>query len=149
MLCRLLGYEFRDPGLLRRAFTHRSAGEDNNERLEFLGDALLGCVIADALFARFPDANEGELSRLRARLVNRETLAELARDLELGQQLVLGGGELKSGGHTRKSILADALEALIGAVYLDGGFDACCKMVAALFGEALVTLSLLETVKDA
>lgn len=136
-LLRKLGYRFTDPTLLISALTHRSAGGVNNERLEFLGDAVLGLVIAEALFRRYPDASEGELSRLRASLVRKQTLAELARDLELGDWLRLGSGELKSGGYRRDSILADALEAIFGAVYLDGGFAACTTLIHSLYAERL------------
>lgn len=135
-----LGYRFADPVLLISALTHRSAGGVNNERLEFLGDAVLGLVIAEALYKRYPDASEGELSRLRASLVRKQTLAELARDLELGDCLRLGSGELKSGGYRRDSILADALEAVFGAVYLDGGFAACAALIHALYAERLSQL---------
>ena len=135
-----LGYRFADPTLLISALTHRSAGGINNERLEFLGDAVLGLVIAEALFKRYPDASEGELSRLRASLVRKQTLAELARDLCLGDCLRLGSGELKSGGYRRDSILADALEAIFGAVYLDGGFAACAALIMSLYAERLERL---------
>ena len=116
-LSRRLDYEFSDPGLLARALTHRSKSGDNYERLEFLGDSVLSFAISAALYERFPDLSEGELTRLRARLVKKETLAALARKVELGGCLALGGGELKSGGFDRDSILADALEAVFGAVY--------------------------------
>lgn len=135
-----LGYRFADPTLLSSALTHRSAGGLNNERLEFLGDAVLGLVIAESLFRRYPDASEGELSRLRASLVRKQTLAELARDLCLGDCLRLGSGELKSGGFRRDSILADALEAIFGAVYLDGGFAACAGLVMKLYADRLERL---------
>ena len=128
-----LGYSFRDEGLLAQALTHRSAGSINNERLEFLGDAVLGQVVAHDLFARFPEAAEGELSRLRAALVRKETLASVARTLDLGDYLALGPGELRTGGHTRASILADALEAVFGAVYLDGGQQAAERLILTLF----------------
>lgn len=114
-----LGYTFNDEAMLVRALTHRSAGSRHNERLEFLGDSLLSMVIADALFHRFPKVNEGDMSRMRATLVREKTLAELAREFELGDYLILGPGELKSGGFRRESILADAVEAIIGAIYLD------------------------------
>ncbi len=136
-LLKRLGYVFRDPGLFEHALTHRSAGGANNERLEYLGDAVLGLVIAEALYRRYPQASEGELSRLRASLVRKQTLAELARDLELGDYLHLGSGELKSGGFRRDSILADALEAIFGAVYLDGGFAAGAQLIQALYAERL------------
>lgn len=139
-LLRRLGYRFSDVSLLVSALTHRSAGGDNNERLEFLGDAILGLVIAAALYTRYPEASEGELSRLRAALVKKQTLAELARDLGLGEALRLGSGELKSGGYRRDSILADALEAVFGAVYLDGGFTACTKLITDLYAPRLQKL---------
>jgi ribonuclease-3 len=128
-----LGYPFQQPRLLRQALTHRSYGAPHNERLEFLGDAVLNCVIASLLFERFPGLPEGHLSRLRAGLVNQDSLSELAQALELGTHLQLGEGELKSGGFRRPSILADALEAILGAVYLDGGFDAAAALVRRLF----------------
>lgn len=119
-----IGYQFSDTDLLALALSHRSVGRDNNERLEFLGDSILNHVIAEALYQRFDEVREGELSRLRASLVKGETLAAVAREIELGDYLRLGSGERKSGGHRRESILADALEAVAGAVLLDGGFDA-------------------------
>ncbi len=120
-LIRAIDYKFDDNSLIETALTHRSVGKANNERLEFLGDAILGFVIADELFHQYPDANEGELSRLRAGLVKGDTLAKLARNLNMGNYLNLGMGELRSGGHSRSSILADTMEALFAAVYLDGG----------------------------
>jgi len=135
-----LNYRFRDPELAQLALTHRSIGKPNNERLEFLGDALLGAVIAEMLYEVHPKASEGELSRLRAQLVNGQELAVVARELELGDALKLGPGELKSGGFRRDSILADAFEALVAAVYLDGGFDACRHVVRALFGKRISLL---------
>src|SRR5690606_11002446 len=120
-----LGYEFHKPELFARALTHRSAGAVNNERLEFLGDAVLSVVIATWLYERFPNASEGELTRLRSSLVKGNTLAKVAQELDLGNSLNLGGGELKSGGHRRESILADALEAIIGGIFLESGLDAC------------------------
>jgi len=127
-----LGYSFRNPDLLDEALTHRSAGVPHNERLEYLGDAMLNAVIAGELYRRFPKASEGELSRLRASLVREETLAAIAHELSLGEYLRLGPGERKSGGSRRASILADALEALFGAIYLDGGYSACQERVLAL-----------------
>ena len=121
--CRELGYAFRDPALLERALTHRSASSRNNERLEFLGDALINFVVGEALFHRCPAGTEGDLSRLRASLVCEDALAALAERLHLGDALILGGGELRSGGWRRASILADTLEAVFGALYLDAGFD--------------------------
>ncbi len=135
-----LTYRFNDPALAQLALTHRSIGRPNNERLEFLGDALLGAIIAEMLYEAHPRSNEGELSRLRAQLVNGQALAVLARELELGDELKLGPGELKSGGFRRDSILADAFEALVAAVYLDGGFDACRQSVRELFGERIVAM---------
>ena len=130
-----LEHRFRDPALLQLALTHRSYGRPNNERMEFLGDAMLGMVVAEMLYEIHPHASEGELTRLRSQLVNGQRLAALARRLELGDQLRLGPGELKSGGFRRDSILADAFEAVIAAVYLDAGFEACRSVVRALFGE--------------
>ncbi|MDH5264124.1 MAG: ribonuclease III [Betaproteobacteria bacterium] len=130
---RRLGHTFRDPALLRRALTHRSAAADHNERLEFVGDSLLNCVIAILLYERMPGLPEGDLSRLRAGLVNQASLHEIAQALELGDELLLGEGELKSGGFRRPSILADGFEALLGAVFLDAGFAAVRGVVEALF----------------
>ena len=128
-----LGHAFADPALLQTALTHRSFGNPNNERLEFIGDGILNCVIAVALFRRHPDLAEGELSRLRANLVRQDALHRLAVMLNIGAYLRLGEGELKSGGNERPSILADAVEALIGAVYLDGGFDVVQSLIARLY----------------
>ena len=133
LLARRLDYQFLAPELLCQALTHRSVGNRNNERLEFLGDSLLNCIIADALFRRFPAASEGDLSRMRAHLVKGETLAELAQELDLGDFLLLGPGELKSGGFRRTSILAGAMEAVFGAVYCDSGFPAVQTMVLSLY----------------
>lgn len=132
-----LGYHFTDGDLLTLALTHRSAEKTHNQRLEFLGDAVLGFVVADALYHLYPDAPEGDLSQLRAALVNRETLSGLARELTLGSLLVLGQGERKSGGHQRDSILCDAMEALLGAVYLDGGADACRECILRLLNDRM------------
>src|SRR6478609_4815718 len=118
-----LGYEFKAPTLLQLALTHRSHGAHNNERLEFLGDSILNLVVGDALFKRFPDVREGQLSRLRSQLVKGETLAEIAREFQLGECLILGEGEMKSGGHRRDSILADTVEALIGAIFTETNFE--------------------------
>jgi ribonuclease-3 len=126
-----IAHHFSDPALLRQALTHRSAGATNNERLEFLGDAVLGMLVSEFLCTRFPDASEGKLSRLRARLVRQGTLARLARDLRLGEHLVLGTGEARSGGANRDSILADAFEALVSALYLDAGLELCRARVEA------------------
>ncbi len=148
ILAKLFGYRFDDPGLLKQALVHRSAGSRNNERLEFLGDAVLGCVIAEQVFARHPGAREGELSRMRSTLVRRESLAELANGLDIGVYLRLGPGERKSGGHHRQSILADAFEAVLGAIYLDGGFEPCRRAIVALFAEKLDAVADLEQLKD-
>lgn len=128
-LSKQIAYSFKDDSLLLRALTHRSAGQANNERLEFLGDAILGMVIADELFHRFPNSSEGEMSRLRSSLVKGETLSALARELSLGDYLKLGPGELKSGGFRRGSILADAFEAIIGAIYLDSDLGTCRQFI--------------------
>jgi ribonuclease III len=143
-----LGYECRDPALLEAALTHRSAGGAHNERLEFLGDAILNCVVAMLVYREFGDADEGDLSRLRASLVSGEALAVIAGDIDLGQQLRLGSGELKSGGFRRKSILADALEALFGAIYLDGGFDAAARVIERLIAPRMDRLPTAAELKD-
>lgn len=144
-----LGYEFSDPGLLERALTHCSASGSNNERLEFLGDALLGFVVGEALYTRLNRANEGELSRLRASLVRQDTLARLARDLALGNYLLLGQGELRSGGHNRDSILADAVEALFAAIYLDGGLAKAREIILLRFSSYLDSVTQRPAEKDA
>lgn len=144
-----LDYAFQNTELAQAAVTHRSAGGRNNERLEFLGDAVLGLVIAEALYRQLGALAEGDLSRLRASLVNRDTLAELGQELALGELLLLGAGERKSGGFRRKSILADAIEALLGAVYLDGGFTAARDLVLHLFTGRLQSLPDPEQLKDA
>lgn len=143
-----LQYQFSDTSLLQAALTHRSAGNQNNERLEFLGDAVLGFVIAETLYTTYPDATEGELSRLRASLVKRESLADIARRLNLGEYLTLGSGELKSGGHRRESILADALEAILGAILLDGGYAACRACIQRLFAQPIEELPAAAQLKD-
>jgi ribonuclease-3 len=143
-----LGYECRDPALLESALTHRSAGGAHNERLEFLGDAVLNCVVARLVFHAFPEATEGDLSRFRASLVSGEALAVIAAEIGLGSQLRLGSGELKSGGFRRKSILADALEALFGAVYLDGGFEAAEAVIERLVAPRLDKLPSADELKD-
>lgn len=144
-----LGHSFSDPLLLRTALTHRSFGSPNNERLEFLGDGILDCVVAAALFHRFPDLPEGDLSRLRANLVNQDALHQLATALHIGEALRLGEGELKSGGALRPSILADALEALFGAIYLDAGFLAAQAVIDKLYAPLLAGLKPGEFQKDA
>ena len=143
-----LGYRFQDEGLLERALTHRSASGGNNERLEFLGDAVLGLVMAEAVYAAHPGADEGTLSRLRARLVRRETLEELARELALGELLRLGSGELRSGGHRRGSILANALEAVFGAVFLDGGWVPTREVIRKVLGPRFAALDSDEELRD-
>ena len=143
-----LGYECRDPALLEAALTHRSAGGPHNERLEFLGDAVLNCVIAMLVFREFGAADEGDLSRFRSSLVSGEALAVIAAEIGLGDQLRLGSGELKSGGFRRKSILADTLEALFGAIYLDGGFDAAAAVIERLFTPRLDRLPSAAELKD-
>ncbi len=143
-----LGCSLDDAGLLERALTHRSHGPDNNERLEFLGDAVLSFVVAEFLIERFPDASEGELSRYRARLVSGESLAQTANAIGLGAQLRLGEGELKSGGQRRATIQADALEALFGAIYLDRGLSAVRAAAARLFAPALAALPGAADLKD-
>jgi len=143
-----LGYRFRDPALLEAALTHRSASRRNYERLEFLGDAVLNFVVAELAFAGFPEAPEGDLSRYRAAVVSAPSLAEVAGSLGLGDQLRLGSGELKSGGFRRDSILADCLEAVFGAIYLDGGVEPAPTLIRGLLGERLSELPSAETLKD-
>ncbi|WP_140908397.1 ribonuclease III [Cognatiluteimonas lumbrici] len=144
------GHRFADPALLRQALTHRSAGSPHNERLEFLGDALLNLFVAEQLHARWPRADEGAMTRARAELVRESALAGIARGMDVGARLILGPGEMKSGGHRRDSILADALEALVAAIYLDAGFDACRARVLAWYEPLLDALPPLHQVgKDA
>lgn len=145
---RILGHTFNQPELLKLALTHRSYNSNNNERLEFLGDSILNFSIAAALFAQFPKAKEGQMSRLRAKLVKGATLAELSREFKLGDYLYLGSGEMKSGGFRRESILADALEAIIGAIYLDAGLAAATEWVETKFASRLDELSLNASQKD-
>lgn len=135
-----LTYRFTRQDLLTQALTHRSAGAPHNERLEFLGDALVNLLIAEALYQAWPQADEGALTRARAELVRESALAPIARELDLGARLTLGPGELKSGGHRRDSILADALEALVGAIYLDAGFETCRSVVLPWFAPAMAAL---------
>jgi len=142
------GYTCRDASLLEAALTHRGAGSAHNERLEFLGDAILNCVVAQLVFREFASATEGDLSRFRASLVSGESLAVIAAEIDLGSQLRLGSGELKSGGFRRKSILADALEALFGAIYLDGGFGAAEQVIERLFAPRLDRLPSAAELKD-
>jgi len=147
-LQRKLGYSFAQATLLQQALTHRSHSAANNERIEFLGDSVLNCCVAHELYQRFAQLKEGELSRLRANLVRQETLAELSQQLELGTYLRLGEGELKSGGFRRPSILADGLEALLGAVFLDGGFDAAQGVIRGLYAALLEHLDPQTLGKD-
>lgn len=148
-LQRALGYEFTDPQLLTLALTHRSARGHNNERLEFLGDSIVNHIIAEALYHQFPASREGDMSRMRASLVKGDTLAELARELQLGDYLQLGPGERKSGGHRRGSILADALEAVVGAILLDSDVEQCRSCVLAWFAPRLQALTCGTADKDA
>ncbi|MBW8374926.1 ribonuclease III [Stenotrophomonas maltophilia] len=136
----LIGHAFNDPGLLQQALTHRSAGTPNNERLEFLGDSIVNMMVAQALYERWPKADEGALTRARAELVREGALAVIARELQLGDRLILGPGEMKTGGHRRDSILADALEAVVAAIYLDAGFAACRTVVLPWFSASMQAL---------
>jgi ribonuclease-3 len=145
---REFGYAFVTPALCHAAVTHRSAGADHNERLEFLGDSILNCSVARLLYDAYPRADEGALSRLRATLVSGETLAQIAGELGLGEHLRLGSGELKTGGFRRASILADALEAILGAIFLDSGFDAAAAVVARIMGPRLADLPAANALKD-
>jgi ribonuclease-3 len=148
-LFKRIGYTFADIELFEHALTHRSvSGRHNNERLEFLGDSILGMIIAEDLYQRFETAKEGELTRLRSRIVRGKTLAEIGRELELGEFLKLGGGELKSGGHRRESTLSDTVEAIIGAIYLEAGLDTCREVVLGLFNSRLAKLDLTNLQKD-
>lgn len=148
VLYRRLGYQFSDSALVEQALTHRSFGGSHNERLEFLGDAIVNMIVAEALFVQFPKTREGDLTRMRASLIRGQTLAEIARELQLGEFLRLGSGEMKTGGHRRESILADVLEALIAAIYLDAGIDTCRERVLAWFGSRLQLVTPGETNKD-
>ena len=145
----IAGYRFGDPQLLRQALTHRSHSATHNERLEFLGDAVLNCAIAEGLYRRHPELDEGSLSRVRASLVNRDSLAALAGDLGIGPRLALGEGEIRSGGSERPSTLADAVEAVIGAIFLDGGFDAARGFTLAVFDRLLDAVDPRIAGKDA
>jgi len=147
-LCEKLNYQFKNIALLKQALTHRSADPINNERFEFLGDSLLSTVIANALFHQFPQNSEGQLSRLRAHLVRGEMLALIAQEINLGDYLYLGQGELKSGGFRRASILADALEAIFAAIYLDSDFITCQTVILHLFEKRLQDDGLNENLKD-
>lgn len=144
-----IGHRFADPQLLAQALTHRSAGAPHNERLEFLGDSIVNQMIAEALYRRWPKADEGALTRARAELVREASLAGIGRQLELGERLTLGPGEMKSGGHRRDSILADAVEAVVAAIYLDAGFEACRAVILPWFETALAALPVGKAEKDA
>src|SRR5215212_4493176 len=146
---RAIGYDFKDSDLLLRALTHRSFSAAHNERLEFLGDSVVNCAVALELYRKFPGLTEGELSRLRASLVSQPSLAAIAAATGFGRYLRLGEGELKSGGAKRPSMLADAVEAVIGAAFLDGGFDAAHRIVARLFSEPLSKIDPQTSGKDA
>jgi ribonuclease-3 len=148
LLERALGYKFTERGLLQQAVTHRSYGAPHNERLEFLGDSMLNCVVAAQLYARFPALREGDLSRLRANLVRQDTLHKVADGLKLGDYLQLGEGELKSGGFRRPSILADAFEATLGAIFLDSGFSAVEETIVRLYVELFNGIDPRNTGKD-
>jgi ribonuclease-3 len=143
-----IGHAFTNPDLLQHALRHRSVGAPNNERLEFLGDALVNLLVAEALHARWPKADEGALTRARAALVRESALAGIARELDLGSRIALGPGELKSGGHRRDSILADALEAVVAAIHLDAGFDACRRAVLPWFEPMMAELPVGKVEKD-
>jgi ribonuclease-3 len=148
-LCQKIGYQFKDESLLTMAITHRSFSANNNERIEFLGDSLLNMIVAESLYSRFPNLREGELSRIRALLVSGKTLAELATEFDLGSFLRLGAGEKNTGGHRRNSTLADVVEALIGAIVIEAGFDVCRERVLAWFDSRLTVLNPESSHKDA
>ena len=148
-LSQRLGYQFSNVELLQQALTHRSAAKQHNERLEFLGDAVLGMVVAQALFKRFPTVPEGKLTRMRSTLVKGDTLAELGREADVGELLKLGPGELKSGGHRRSSIIADAMEAILGAIYLEAGLEATTEVILRLWQSRIDKLHPNEHPKDA
>ncbi|WP_157670407.1 ribonuclease III [Chitinibacter sp. GC72] len=148
-LQKALGYIFSEPKLLKQALTHRSFSSTHNERLEFVGDGILNALVARRLYQVFPQFSEGDLSRLRAHFVRQDSLAVIATELQLGDYLTLGEGELKSGGHRRPSILADALEAVLGAIWLDGGFDEAAKVVEKLFATRIAEVNPLDAMKDA
>ena len=147
-LAESLGHKFNDASLLDQALTHRSSPGPNNERLEFLGDAVLDFVVSDVIYQAFADASEGDLSKLRASLVNKASLASLAAEIGVSEYLILGGGERKSGGHRRNSILADTLEAIFGAVYLDAGYAAVVVVIHRVYGERLVDFPSIDELRD-
>ncbi|SMM97967.1 Ribonuclease III [uncultured Candidatus Thioglobus sp.] len=147
-LQKLINYQFKDITLLKQALTHRSVGKNNNERLEFLGDSVLGAVVSRELYRRFPGIAEGKLSRFKSYVVRGQTLSLIAADLKLSNLLVLGSGELKSGGHNRKSIQADAVEAILGAIFLESGFDTVNTVILNLFKEYIEGINPNDTLKD-
>jgi len=147
-ICTCLGYQFRESSLLNLALTHRSASKENNERLEFLGDSILNFIIAEALHKKYPKLKEGEMSRLRADLVNRQALIDIAHQFNLGKYIILGSGEYKSGGQQRESILANTVEALIGAIYLDSSFETCRQRVISWYQDKIENLDPAEIIKD-
>lgn len=148
LLQKKMGYEFKNIALLKKALTHRSAGKNHNECLEFLGDSVLNCIIATALFCKFPNANEGQLTRMRANLINEKTLVGLAQFLNIDKNLILGIGESKNGGRKRSSILADCLEAIIAAIYLDSNFDKVSEIVNLWYLPLLENIELTKVIKD-
>ena len=148
ILYQKIDYTFKKKALLKAALTHRSVAGDNNERLEFLGDSLLNCIIAQMLFQKYPQLKEGELSRLRASLVKGETLAKIANDLEISRFILLGPGEVRTGGAKRESILADTVEAIIGAIYIDADFEICKQCVLNWFSTRIDTIHLGSDFKD-
>ena len=143
-----LNYDFRNPSLLELALTHRSSSAENNERLEFLGDAVLDLVLSDVLFQEYPSVNEGNLSRMRASIVNEKSLSSIARQLGINEQIVLGEGETLSGGEQRDSILANALEAILGAIYLDGNFETVAGVIKNIFNESIDSIEPSSSYKD-
>jgi ribonuclease-3 len=145
---KILGYQFKDQELLRQALSHRSYGANHYERLEFLGDSILGFIIADELYQRFPEATEGQMTRLRSNLVKGKTLAKLAQQLSLGEYLLLGTGELKSGGFRRASILADTFEAIVAGIYLESGIDICRERLICWYDGLLTQADPSEITKD-
>ena len=143
-----LSYEFNDIDLLRRALTHRSVSKNNNERLEFLGDSVLGCIISEELYSRYTSIDEGQLSRLRSHLVRGNTLVNLAKKLSISENLILGQGELKSGGFRRESILADTFEAILGAIFLDSDYLTVKRVTMLLFSDLLNEAKAEDSLKD-
>ena len=141
-------YDFKNPSLLELALTHRSCSAENNERLEFLGDAVLDLVLSDVLFQEYPSVDEGDLSRMRASIVNEKSLSSIARQLDINEQIVLGEGEILSGGQQRDSILANALEAILGAIYLDGNFETVADVIKNIFNESIDSIDPSSSYKD-